>query len=260
MHSKDHFSPVAKDYAAFRPRYPRALFSWLAGIAPGHDVAWDCACGSGQASVDLAEHFGRVVATDLSESQLRAATPHPRVEYRVAVAAASGLPPASVAVVTVAQALHWFDLDEFYAEVRRVLRPGGVLAAWSYGVPQFEDESVDAVIQNFYHRVVGPYWPPERKQVEEGYRSLPFPAPELDVPALTMERQWSADAILGYVRSWSATSRCIRAVADPIPALRDELLRAWGDPGRRQTLRWPLSVRAARCEKRRIVSGAGAPE
>jgi len=248
MHPKDHFSAVSSDYAAFRPRYPPELFEWLAQVVPAHEMAWDCACGSGQASVDLAERFARVVATDLSADQLRAATPHPRVAYRVAEAQASGLPPASVDAVTVAQALHWFRLDEFYAEVQRVLRPGGVLAVWSYGISHLTSGPADALLQNFYRGVVGPYWPAERKLVEEGYRTLPFPAPALDVPALTMEHEWSLDTLLGYVRSWSATARYVRAVGDdPVPGLRKELLRVWGDPARRHGIRWPLSVRAARC-------------
>jgi SAM-dependent methyltransferase len=246
MHPQDHFSAVSGNYAAFRPRYPPELFDWLAGVAPGRGLAWDCACGSGQASGDLAGHFSRVVATDLSASQLEEAPPHPRIEYRVAVAEAGGLPAAAVDVVTVAQALHWFKLDHFYAEVRRVLRPGGVLAAWCYGICQVADPEVDPGLQDFYHRVVGPYWPPERKLVEDGYRSLPFPAPELAAPPLTLVHEWSLDTLLGYVRSWSATARYLRAVgADPVPPLAADLGRVWGDPARRRKIRWPLSVRAA---------------
>jgi SAM-dependent methyltransferase len=247
MHPQDHFSSVSGDYAAFRPRYPRELFEWLARIAPAHEMAWDCACGSGQASVDLAEHFARVVATDLSASQLRAATPHPRVDYRVAVAEAGGLPPGSVDVVTVAQALHWLKLDEFYGEVRRVLRPGGMLAVWSYGVSHLAAEAADRVLQDFYSGVVGPFWPPERKLVEDGYRSLPFPAPALDVPVLAMEEEWSLDTLLGYARSWSATARYIQTVGtDPVASLHAELQRVWGDPGVRHRIRWPLCIKAAR--------------
>lgn len=245
MHPQDHFSAVSSHYAAFRPRYPRGLYEWLAGVAPGREVAWDCACGSGQASVDLAEYFSKVVATDLSASQLAAATPHPRVEYREAVAEASGLAPASVDAVTVAQALHWFKLEEFYREVQRVLRPGGVFAAWSYANLEIADAPLNALLADFYGRVVGPYWPPERKLVETGYRSLSFPQPELEAPTMTMEEEWPLATLVGYVRSWSATARYVRAVgSDPVPDLYAELLRAWGDPERRRTMRWPLSIRA----------------
>ena len=246
MHPQDHFSAVSSDYAAFRPRYPRDLYEWLARVAPGCEVAWDCACGSGQASIDLAERFTHVIATDLSSNQLRMAEPHPRVEYRVAIAEAGGLPSASVDVVTVAQALHWFKLEPFYAEVRRVLRTGGVFAAWCYGTPTVGAEPVDCVLQVFYHRVVGAYWAPERKLVESGYRMLPFPEPEIEVPTLAMEQHWSLETLIGYVRSWSATARYIHARGDdPVPRLYEELLPCWGDPRACHTIRWPLSVRAA---------------
>jgi SAM-dependent methyltransferase len=144
MHPQDHFSKISSQYAASRPRYPRALYEWLAQIAPGRERAWDCACGNGQAASDLAGHFSQVIATDLSAEQLREATPHPRIEYPAAVAEASGLPVGSVDVVTVAQALHWFELNRFYQEVRRVLRPGGVLAAWCYGAGSIAVGHADA--------------------------------------------------------------------------------------------------------------------
>ena len=246
MHPQDNFSAVSSQYAAFRPSYPRGLYEWLAREVPRHEVAWDCACGTGQASIDLVECCTHVIATDLSASQLQMAEPHPRVEYRVAIAEASGLPSASVDVVTVAQALHWFDLDKFYGEVHRVLRQGGVFAAWCYGTPTVEVEPVDRLLQVFYHRVVGAYWAPERKLVESGYRTLPFPEPEIDVPVLTMEQHWSLESLIGYVRSWSATARHIDARDDdPVPRVYDALRPSWGDPRAYRKIRWPLSVRAA---------------
>jgi SAM-dependent methyltransferase len=246
MHPQDHFSKLSRQYAASRPRYPRALYEWLVQIAPGRERAWDCACGNGQAASDLASYFLQVIATDLSAEQLREATPHPRIEYRVAVAESSGLPVGSVDVVTVAQALHWFELNRFYQEVRRVLRPGGVLAAWCYGAGSIAADRADAVFQDFYHSVVGPYWQPERKLVEDGYRTLPFPQPELTAPILTMELNWTLEQLIGYVRSWSATALYAQSRgSDPVPELYSGLLRSWGDPRSRQRICWPLSVRAA---------------
>ncbi|TCJ14961.1 class I SAM-dependent methyltransferase [Parasulfuritortus cantonensis] len=244
----DHFAPVSGAYADFRPRYPAALFDWLAEQAPARALAWDCACGSGQASVDLAARFARVVATDASEKQLAGAQAHPHVEYRQAPAEASGLADASADLVTVAQALHWFDRPRFYAEVRRVLRPGGLLAVWTYGVQRVDDLRVNAHVQRFYHDVVGPYWPPERALVESGYRDLEFPFAELAVPAFAMTTHWRLARLLGYFRSWSATGRYLAAVGrDPVAALADEIAGAWGDPEVARQVTWPLAVRVGRC-------------
>src|SRR6516162_2463674 len=140
---KDHFSPLASVYAEFRPTYPDALLDHVAGLCAQRGGAWDCACGSGQATIALAERFDRVVATDASAKQVAGAPPHPRVSYRVAPAEESGLEAESMDLVAVAQAAHWFDLTRFYAEVQRVLRAGGVLAIWSYGPLHVESEEVD---------------------------------------------------------------------------------------------------------------------
>ncbi len=251
----DHFAPVAADYASFRPRYPASLFAWLASIAPGRALAWDCAAGSGQASRDLAAYFERVVATDASATQIAAAVPHPRVDYRVAPAEASGLPEAAVDLITVAQALHWFDLDRFYAEARRVLRPGGILAAWTYGVLAVAGEAVDAQVQTFYQETVGPYWPPERRYVESGYRTLPFPFVELEPPEFHMEVSWTLPELLGYLRSWSATGRYLAEQGhDPVTALAAVLAPLWGSPRDRRRITWPLAVRAGTASSFHVVS------
>ena len=243
----DHFAPVAAHYATFRPHYPAALFAWLANLAPDHVLAWDCAAGSGQASADLAAHFDRVVATDASASQIAVAAPHPQVDYRVASAEASGLPTASVDLITVAQALHWFNLDRFYAEVRRVLKPGGVLAVWSYGVLTVAEAAVNSQLQRFYQETVGPYWPPERRYVENGYQSLPFPFPELQPPAFAMEASWTLPELLGYCRSWSASERYHAECGhDPVIELAAELTPLWRWPNQRQLITWPLALRVAK--------------
>ena len=168
------FGAVAAHYAAFRPTYPAALFAWLAAESPGRTLAWDCATGSGQAALALAEHFEQVVATDVSAEQLAHAGRHPRVRYARAPAEASPLDDASADLVTVAQALQWFDLDAFFAEVDRVLRPGGLLAAWTYLLFETSPE-VDAIILRYYRETLGPYWAWERRLVEEGYASVAFP-------------------------------------------------------------------------------------
>lgn len=243
MGFSDHFSSVSTAYAQFRPRYPDALFAFLASVAPSRRLAWDCATGTGQAATALGELFERVVATDASATQIQAAHPHPRVQYRVASAEASGLRAQSVDLITVAQALHWFELEGFYTEASRVLAPGGSIAAWSYGPMQVEDASVQRAIDHFYHDVVGPYWPPERQIVEEGYRSLPFPFEEISAPEFEIRAQMSAEQLEGYVRTWSATQRFISEQGDDPVAQLDLGSIAGASPC---VVRWPVAMRVGR--------------
>jgi SAM-dependent methyltransferase len=246
MSQRDYFSSCSSQYAAFRPRYPPALFAWLASVTSAHERVWDCACGNGQASVDLAGHFQEVYGTDLSAEQIANAEAHPRVSYRVGLAEASGLPADFVDLVTVAQALHWFDLNGFYEEARRVARSGAILAVWCYGVCEIPAASGNAELQHFYSSIVGPYWTPERHLVESGYRTIPFPVPEIQAPAYTMQLDWSLDQLLGYVSSWSASARYQKERGeDPVPALRSALRAHWGADTNRCVVRWPLSLRAA---------------
>ena len=243
----DHFSGIAAGYASYRPRYPDALFDWLGGIAPSRDVAWDCAAGSGQATLALAAHFGRVIATDASEAQLQAAPSHPRVEYRVARAEASGLPATSVDLITVAQAVHWFDFDRFYAEVRRVSRKGAVIAVWSYGMTRIDSGAIDLAVARFYSDVVGKYWPPERRFIEQGYRTIPFPFPEISPPGFTMESDWTLAQFVGYLRTWSSVTRYRDARGeDPVESFAAELEALWGGARTRRSISWPLAMRVGR--------------
>ncbi len=242
----DYFSGVAAAYASCRPAYPAALFDYLATLPARRELAWDCGAGSGQASVPLAARFQRVVATDSSAAQLAAAPPHARITCRVAPAGASGLGDDEVDLVVAAQALHWFDLDAFYAEVERVLRGDGYLAVWTYGLQSAGDATIDALLQRFYRDTLGPYWLPERRHVDRGYRSLRFPYRERDSPAFAMEARWTANDLLGYVRTWSAVSAFIAARGgDPVDALAPELKACWGTDAIR-LVAWPLTLRVGR--------------
>ncbi len=244
---KDHFSGLANRYADCRPRYPAALFDFLATLVPRNAVVWDCACGSGQATLDLAERFERVIGTDASGEQIASAKPHPAVEYRVAMAENSGAGEDSISLVTVAQAVHWFDLDRFYAEVSRVLVPDGVIAIWCYGINTVEGGEVNEIVQGFYADTVGAYWPPERALVEAGYRTIPFPFLELDPPVFRMEAQWTPAQLLGYYATWSATNRYINATGtDPLKPLAKQLEKTWGHSSVARRVIWPLSVRVGR--------------
>ena len=243
---KDHFSGHAADYSRYRPgAYPPALFKALAALAPDRSCVWDCGTGNGQAALGLAEFFDRVLATDASDKQIAAAVAHPKIHYSVAPAEASGLPAQSVALVTVAQALHWFDLRTFYAEARRVAKPQALLACCCYMHCRVSP-GVDTAMQRLYEDILGDaYWPPERKHVERGYADLPFPFPEIELPRFDMEVQWPLEGYVGYLRSWSATQNYLKKNGqDPVELVGDELLRAWGDPQTVRPVRWGITTRA----------------
>jgi SAM-dependent methyltransferase len=243
---KDHFSEVAAAYAAHRPSYPAALVDFLAGIAPAQRLAWDSGCGSGQLSLLLAGSFARVVATDASPEQIARAAAHPNVEYRCARAEASGLTARVADLATAAQAVHWFDLRAYYAEVCRVVRPGGIVALTSYGVVTV-DADLDAVIQPFYRDVLASYWPPERRHVDDAYRALPFPFEELDAPAFEIRLDWRLEDLIGYVGTWSAVWALEQAVGQgPFATFRRELAGAWGSAAAVRTVRWPVALRVGR--------------
>jgi hypothetical protein len=244
----DHFSGVSAEYARFRPRYPKALFETLAMLAPRRRLAWDCGAGSGQATLDLVEWFDRVIATDVSVSQIAQALRHPRISWRVASAESTDMDAGSVDLIAVAQALHWFDQDAFYRETRRVASKGAVIAVWSYGSVQLEGPVGEAV-RHFERVTVGPYWPVERKQVEASYSGIGFPFTELPVPPIRMADEWTRDRLLGYLRTWSATSRYIAAHgSDPVSSFAPEVAALWPEGDEARTVTWPLTVRAGRVE------------
>lgn len=241
---RDHFSDAAAGYAAYRPRYPAELFAWLASHSAHTDLAWDVGTGSGQAAVALAEHFTRVLATDASMAQLEQAERHPRVVYGVAVAGAATVPAGTVDLVAVAQAAHWFDLDTFWPEVRRALRPGGLVAAWAYGVTRITPE-IDTVVRRLYHDILGPWWPPERRIVEEVYATLPFPFEEIRPPGFAMSAEWTVQQFEGYLATWSGVLRHNEGTGmDALALVRDDLRAAWGPATRHVT--WPLGLRVGR--------------
>ena len=243
MSFKDHFSTQADSYARYRPRYPAELYDYLTALPAARQLAWDCATGSGQAAVALAESFEQVIATDASPQQLERAQAHPRVSYQVASAEASPLTDASADLITVAQALHWFDLDAFATEARRVLKPGGILAVWSYALAQIRPD-IDAVVEHLYADIVGPWWPPERDTVINRYANIQIPLRELETPAFNMQVDWTLAQLTGYLESWSAVQRYRDAnQKNPLEQVRHPLASAWGQPEKPLAVRWPLTLR-----------------
>ena len=246
MTFKDHFSQQADRYTRFRPRYPQELFAYLATLPVAPRRAWDCGTGSGQAAVGLAEFFDEVVATDPSARQIEHADPHPRVSYQVAPAEACPLDDATVDLVTVAQAVHWFDRPAFYAEARRVARPDACIAIWAYALAQITP-AVDAVVWHLYDDVLGKYWPPERGLIMERYTTLDFPFEEIAAPPFVMTAEWTLDDLLGYLSTWSSAQKYLeKHGADPLDQVRTELAAAWGTPDGALPVRWPLVLRVGR--------------
>jgi SAM-dependent methyltransferase len=243
---EDHFSQRAHEYAQYRPSYPGELFAYLASIAPKHGLAWDCGTGNGQAAIKLAEHFHRVVATDASSDQLSHAFLHERIEYRAERAEAVSLDTDSVDLVTVAVAVHWFDFEKFYREVRRVLKPEGILAVWTYHMPVF-DLNIEQILRRYYSEVLADYWPERFQYVDARYRTLPFPFKEIQAPDFAMEAEWNLSQLVGFLDSWSATRKYENEHKHhPVEKIWTELSAAWGVPDRLRTIRWPLYFRIGR--------------
>ncbi|HEX7046612.1 MAG TPA: class I SAM-dependent methyltransferase [Gammaproteobacteria bacterium] len=245
MTFKDHFSGHANHYARARPDYPDGLFEWLATQCKERTRAWDCATGSGQAARQLAERFEHVVATDASAAQIANAKPAANIEYRVAPAEHSRLDDASVDLVTVAQALHWFDVEKFYVEAKRVLKPSGVIAAWGYHLTRVQPE-IDRIIEVFDEEIIGPFWPPERRHIDNRYQDLPFPFTHIAVPEFTMHLAWSREQFLAYIATWSAVQRYRKEKDhDPMVWLENEIAAYW-NPGEVLDVSWPMFFLAGR--------------
>jgi SAM-dependent methyltransferase len=243
---EDHFSSHADTYARHRPRYPDELFAWLASVSGGQALAWDAGTGSGQAAVALTKYFDRVIATDASNEQLAQAIPHERVEYRHEPAGRSSLPGASADLITAGAAAHWFELDDFYAEVRRIGRTGAMVALFSYGPRDFAG-AIGPVVHRFQEEILAGYWPERIQYVHDRYATLPFPFDEIATPAFSMTAEWNLTELLAFLETWSASQRYfhergVRATT----VIATELARMWGDPATRRQLRCPLFMRAGR--------------
>lgn len=246
MSFKDHFSSHAAAYAAYRPSYPPELAAWLASITPTPETALDVGCGSGQLSLLLARHFERVIATDPSARQIESAVPHTKIAYRVARAEKSDLPDASVDLLTAAQAAHWFDLPAFFADARRVLKPGGVIALVTYAGMEPVSE-IERSIDHFRTVTIADYWPPERAMVENDYRDIALPFARIAAPPFFIEVRWPLAAVIGYLDTWSAVRAMERSIGrGPLDIFIATLGEMWGDPEMVRTIRWPLTILAAR--------------
>ena len=242
MTFKDHFSDKPEEYAASRPGYPEELFEFIIGHCPQREIVWDCATGSGQAAKEWSRYFKGVIASDASGAQLQSAFQAANISYRAFAAENTPLPSHSVDLVSVAQALHWFDTEAFFNEVKRVCKPGGCLAVWGYGLTTIT-ENIDAIVSDFYTNTVGTYWPPERRLIEDRYQSIDFPFQEIETPEFQMRLQWSAQEFLQYISTWSAVKRYIKAKEeDPVILLQSSISPYWPAEEKLE-VRWPLFLR-----------------
>jgi len=241
----DYFSSQSKAYAEFRPRYPDDFIKFVASLPEKRGLVWDCGTGNGQAAVQLAPFFEKIIATDPSQAQIQNAEEHSKIEYRISSAESSGLGDHCADMIGVAQALHWFRFEEFYKEARRVGASDAFLAAWGYGNLRISPR-LDPIISEFYYNRVGPYWPPERRYVDENYATIPFPFQKLNAPEFFIREKWDLDRFVGYLSSWSSVQRYIRTRGeDPLPEIRKELSAIWIGA---EEVRWPVFLLAGRLD------------
>ena len=243
---KDLFSKQSDEYAKYRPTYPKELYDWIISLLPGRQRAWDCATGNGQVAVVLSEYVEEIEATDISQAQLNKAVQKPNISYQVSQAESTPFPNDSFELITVAQALHWFEFDSFFQEVKRVLKPNGIVAIWGYGLLRIHPE-IDPLLDYYYTQIIGPYWAPERKHVDRHYVDIDFPFEEIHPPyPLFIERKWTLKQFEGYLTTWSALQSYLAEHGNsPIPAFIDQIHQT-GCWAKELTVRFPIFTRVAR--------------
>jgi len=245
-HFKDHFSDQAEAYLKFRPVYPSSLYEYLASLVPSHELAWDCATGNGQCAYGLSSYFQRIIASDASAQQIEHATSSSNIEYRVLIAEHTDIKQHSVDLITVAQALHWFDIPAFFKEAQRVLKDQGIISVWSYSLLSVDDD-INQIIHYLYHNLLSSFWPAERKAVENAYRGIDFPFTRIESRAFNMSAYWSLNELLGYLGTWSAVQAYRDGLkCDPLHKISDDLILAWGDITEKKVINWPLSLMTGR--------------
>jgi SAM-dependent methyltransferase len=238
--NKDYFSSHAQQYATFRPTYPNDLFDFLFSKVALFNRAWDCGTGNGQTALVLAQRFTRVDATDISQLQLQEAPKHPIINYSVCPAEQTLFKDFAFDLITVSQALHWFNLDLFYKEVNRVLSPQGIIAVWGYSLLRV-NPGVDKILDDFYRTTVGPYWDDARKYVDEEYKNILFPFQEIQAPRFSMTFHWSFDQLIGYINTWSAVKKFIQErKINPVDELAEKIKPFYGTSN---TIVFPLFMR-----------------
>jgi len=246
MNFEDHFSELAETYSKYRPQYPSALFEYLANNCKEHSLAWDCGTGNGQAAIELAKYFDKVLATDASRDQLKLAQQHSKITYRVETAEKVSLENSSTDLITVAVAVHWFDFEKFYSEVKRVLKPTGIIAVWAYHIFDISPE-INSIIEKYYYKTLDGYWPERFQYLDKRYKTLPFPFKEIIPPKFEMTTEWNMNQVLGFLNSWSGTKNYSQKNdRHPLNEIWDDLKKAWGDEKIIRGVNWPLNIRVGK--------------
>jgi SAM-dependent methyltransferase len=246
MPIEDEFSKLAPEYARYRPMYPEGLYNFLATLTPEHKLAWDCGTGNGQAAHGLARYYDRVLATDASREQIDNAIPHERITFERSDSITVNLAPDSVDIVTVAQAVHWFNFAEFYNEVKRVLKPDGILAVWCYQIPSISPE-IDQIQEVYFSEVLGDYWNSGIQYVTDGYQTIPFPFEEIPAPLFNMDLDWTISDMIGFLNTWSAVrGYLVSRGIHPMKVIEGDLRKAWGDSATNRNVHWSIIMRAGK--------------
>ena len=243
----DNFSSKSKEYSFSRPVYPADLYAFLSDITPNHDLVWDCATGNGQAAIGLCKYFKKIIASDASKSQIDNKFERENITYKVFPAEKTSLPSNSFGLVTVAQAVHWFDFGRFYEEVKRVSRKGGEgrIALWCYGMHQINPQ-IDKVSERLDvdGDILGDSWPKEIKHVDEGYSTIPFPFKEIDTPRFEMNTKWNIYQLFNYMKTWSAVKKYhTEKKSDPLDLVREDIKNLWGEESEDRTVTWKINIR-----------------
>ncbi len=245
---KDYFSHQAESYKKYRPTYPVSLYQYLVSLVPSRQIAWDCATGNGQCAQGLSPYFDKIIASDASQQQIAQARPVNNIEYRCMLAEHTSIDDHSLDLITVAQALHWFDIAAFFTEARRVLKNKGIISVWSYSLLRI-DKDINQIIDFLYYDVLNGFWPDERKWVENAYRGIDFPFEELPAKTFSITLNWSLQQLLAYLATWSAVFKYKEVKGqDPLEQIHDQLARLWANNTFERSLSWPLVLRTGRFE------------
>lgn len=242
---KDNFSTQSDDYAKFRPVYSQKLIDFLLSLTSTHETCWDCGTGNGQLAIALAKYFPKIHATDISEKQLNNAIQRANIEYSKQPAELTNFPDQHFDLITVAQAAHWFDHEKFNKEVKRVLKPNGVIVLFGYGLVQVQGDP-GQLIKDFYWNVTKPYWDSERDHIVEEYQTIPFPFQEIQVNQnFDIISEMTLEQLTGYIGTWSAVQHFIKSNGyQPVNNLRADLKSVWKEGMKR--VNFPVFIRAGK--------------